>query len=67
MKILLYALAGIAALHCVEYFIIGRRIGKRAGLPIWKSCLLCLLGGFLWWLPLKRKLDTCGEGADNGS
>ena len=61
MKKLLLALAGTLAVHTLEYFIIGRKIGDRAGLPAWKTLLLCVLGGFIWWLPLKRKLDA-GDG-----
>ncbi|MCL2494931.1 MAG: hypothetical protein FWE98_04665 [Oscillospiraceae bacterium] len=61
MKKILLALAGTLAVHALEYFLIGRKIGDRAGLPAKKSFLFCVLGGFIWWLPLKRKLEA-GDG-----
>ena len=50
--------AALLAVHCSEYFIIGGKIGKQAGISRGKAFLLCALFGFTWWLPLKKAQDA---------
>ena len=52
-----FLFAGILALHIAEYFMIAGKIGQKAGISKGKSFLLCLLFGFTWWLPLKKRQD----------
>jgi len=46
---------GLLVVHSAEYFIVARKIGMKAGISKGKAFLLCLLFGFTWWLPLKKK------------
>ena len=58
--------AAILALHCSEYFIIGGKIGKQAGLSKGKAFLLCLAFGFTWWLPLKKEQERAQDSDCSG-
>ncbi len=51
-----WLLAGLFLLHLAELFLIGIKMGRRTGMPAWKSTLFCMLFGFIWWLPLRRQL-----------
>ena len=44
----------LAILHTLELFIIGYRTGKQYGTPVLRAIVLCLLFGYVWWLPLRR-------------
>jgi len=57
-----YLFAALLVLHISEYFIVGGKIGKQAGLSKGKSFLLCLAFGFTWWLPLKKAGMLCRPG-----
>jgi uncharacterized BrkB/YihY/UPF0761 family membrane protein len=45
----------LAALHFVEFFIIGKKTGDAAGIPTVVSFITCMLFGFTWWLPLRKQ------------
>ena len=49
---------GLAILHTLEFFIIGYRTGKQYGTPILRTIVLCLLFGYIWWLPLRRRMQA---------
>ena len=48
--------SGIFLLHAAELVTIGYRTGREARVSGAKSIALCMLFGFLWWLPLRRRL-----------
>ncbi len=48
-------------LHASELFITGYRTGRAGGVSGAKSILLCMLFGFIWWLPIRRKLQQKKE------
>lgn len=53
----LLALFGLTAIcHVCEWFIIGRKVAAQASIPIKVALPNCLLRGFLWWKPIKKKL-----------
>ena len=65
--VLLYALFGLLAgrkkplpllillgLHSGEYFLIGRKTAREAGLGKWEGLAQCLAFGFTWWLPIRK-------------
>lgn len=45
-------------LHVTELFAIGYRTGKKYGCSTLRTVVLCLLFGYLWWLPLRRKMQA---------
>lgn len=47
----------ILALHLVELLAIGLRTGRRAGHGDAWCIIMCMLFGFVWWLPIKQRLD----------
>ena len=51
-----WLLVALAALHLAELLAVGYRTGGAAGVSGAKSILMCMLFGFLWWLPIKRQL-----------
>ncbi|MDD3919593.1 MAG: DUF362 domain-containing protein [Eubacteriales bacterium] len=57
---------GLLLLHAVELIAVGWKTGKQSGTSGLKSVLLCMLFGFIWWLPLKRqmRIDTKEEWHD---
>lgn len=46
-----WLLAAIPALHALELAVIGWRMGKENGVSNAKTVLMCMLFGFIWWLP----------------
>lgn len=60
MKKVITLMAGcfgfLAAAHTCEWFFEGRQVAAAAGIPVRKALPQCLLRGFLWWKPLKKKL-----------
>ena len=51
------ALTGsLAVMHTAEWFLVGRKVAKAAGMPVKEALPQCLLRGFLWWKPLKKDL-----------
>lgn len=50
--------ASIVALHTVEYFAVGKKIGKAAGEKDLETLRNCLVFGITWWRPLKKKLEN---------
>lgn len=50
-----YLLIGLAGLHFVELILIGYRMGRKYVCSPLKSVVMCMLFGFLWWLPLMSK------------
>ncbi|MEN6564539.1 MAG: DUF362 domain-containing protein [Christensenella sp.] len=51
-----WLLIGLFLLHLAELSLIGIKMGRKTGMPAWKSTLFCMLFGFIWWLPLRRQL-----------
>ena len=47
----------IAALHFVEFIVIGKKTGDAAGIPAMASFVICMLFGITWWKPLREKLQ----------
>jgi len=43
-------------LHFVELLLIGYRTGREYGCSIIRSLIFCMLYGYLWWLPIRRKM-----------
>jgi hypothetical protein len=43
-------------LHFVELLVIGYRTGRQFGVSVISSILFCMLFGYLWWLPIRRKM-----------
>ena len=48
----------LAILHTAELLIIGYRTGKQFGTPPLRTIVLCLLFGYVWWLPVRRKMKA---------
>lgn len=47
---------GLAVLHFVEMITVGYRTGRKYGQTWWHCVISCMLFGFLWWLPLYRRM-----------
>jgi hypothetical protein len=43
----------VAALHLVEFIIVGKKTGAAAGMNFAASFCNCMLFGFSWWMPLR--------------
>jgi len=43
----------VAALHLVEFFVVGKKTADSSGLPLAASFVNCMLFGFTWWMPLR--------------
>lgn len=58
-----WLLLALIALHLVELVAIAYRTGRKFGIPAVRCIVLCMLFGFLWWLPLVRRMraDTLTE------
>jgi hypothetical protein len=52
---LFYLLFG---LHFVELIATGFRTGIAYGVSAGKSILMCMLFGYLWWLPLRQQMKS---------
>jgi hypothetical protein len=50
--------AVLAILHTVELFLIGYRTGRAFGVSPARSVVLCLLFGYVWWLPIRHKMKA---------
>lgn len=48
----------LAATHTAEWFLEGRRVAAAANITVKEALPKCLLKGFLWWKPLKEKLQS---------
>lgn len=48
----------LAILHTAELLIIGWRTGKQFGTPPARTIILCLLFGYIWWLPVRHKMQA---------
>ena len=48
----------LAALHTAELLIIGFRTGREYGISASRSIMMCLMFGYIWWLPIKRKMKA---------
>ena len=44
----------LAAMHIIEFTVIGYKVGKANKMGIIPSFLNCLSFGFTWWLPIKK-------------
>lgn len=53
-----WAFGAIAILHAAELFIIGLRTGREYGVSAVRSIVLCLLFGFVWWLPIRKRMKA---------
>ena len=53
-----WLLLALFALHLAELVTVGYRTGRAGNVSGAKSILLCMLFGFLWWLPLKKRIKT---------
>lgn len=51
-----WVFVAVAALHGAELLLIGYRTGRRFGLSPLRSVVMCLLFGYLWWLPIRKKI-----------
>ncbi len=54
----------LLALHLIELFVIGWRVGRENGVSGLKSVLMCLLFGFIWWLPWRKQTKASMPEAD---
>lgn len=48
--------AAFLILHLAELLLVGFRTGRKYGLGAAHSIAMCMLFGFLWWLPLLRAM-----------
>ena len=44
-------------LHFIELLVIGYRTGRKFGASVIGSIIFCMLFGYLWWLPIRRKMN----------
>ena len=51
----------VAALHFVEFFIVGKKTGDEAGIPVTASFVNCMLFGFTWWMPIRDNKKNLKE------
>lgn len=51
-----YLFLFLVCLHFVELVFIGYRTGRKYGQTWWHCILSGMLFGFLWWLPLKKRM-----------
>lgn len=51
-----WLLPSLALLHFTELLCVGLDTGKKYGCSRAKSVTMCMLYGFLWWLPLKQRM-----------
>ncbi len=56
LNITKYLFVLLFAVHFIELITIGYRTGRRYGQTWWHCILSCMMFGFLWWLPLKRRM-----------
>ena len=45
-------------LHIAELFIIGFRTGREYGVSVVRTIIICVLFGYVWWLPIRRKMKA---------
>ncbi len=45
-------------LHVTELLAIGYRTGQKFGVPAGRTIVLCLLFGYLWWLPIRKRMKA---------
>lgn len=59
-KVSVYPLLILLLLHFAELVCIGFATGREYGHSVLRCIVMCMLFGFLWWLPIKRiiKEDT---------
>jgi hypothetical protein len=48
----------LLGLHFVELVVIGFGTGREYGVGPGKSILMCMIFGFVWWLPLRRQMKA---------
>ena len=48
-------LISLFTMHLCEFFIIGKKTGRKNNMSTASSLLHCLAFGFTWWLPLKKQ------------
>jgi cytochrome c biogenesis protein CcdA len=53
-----WVFVAIATLHAAELLIIGFRTGREYGVPAVRSIILCLLFGYVWWLPIRKTMKS---------
>ena len=46
----------LLGLHFLELLLVGFRTGREYGVGPGKSILMCMLYGYIWWLPLRRQM-----------
>lgn len=47
----------LPVIHLAELIVIGYQTGRRAGHGGPWCVIMCMVFGFVWWLPIKRRLD----------
>jgi len=53
-----YLFFAILTAHIVELVLFGFKAGRQNGVNAARTIFLCLLYGFLWWLPLRRQMSA---------
>ena len=56
-----WLLIALAALHALELALIGYRTGKANGVAGWKRVVMCMLFGFIWWLPYRKQMKLYSD------
>ncbi|MBB6215866.1 hypothetical protein HNQ80_001957 [Anaerosolibacter carboniphilus] len=46
----------LLGLHFVELVVVGWRTGRTFGVPPLVSVIMCMIYGYNWWLPLRKKI-----------
>ena len=46
----------LLGLHFLELLLVGFRTGREYGVGAGKSILMCMLYGYIWWLPLQKQM-----------
>jgi len=49
---------GLLVLHFTELIVIGYRTGRAMNRTPATSIVMCMLFGFIWWLPLRRDMKA---------
>lgn len=62
-KGMVYPIIALLVLHFAELLFAGLSIGREFGCSVLRCVVMCMLFGFLWWLPIKRIIaeDTLSD------
>ncbi len=53
-----YVLLTLITVNLVEYLFVGYWFGSRAKKNFWLNLGMCVIFGFVWWIPLRNKKEA---------